>query len=162
MKVQNTILLTISVVFLSQISFGMLNERLRDAAKNGDTEQVKQLLAQNANPNSMFENGNTVLCCVSTVAGTTDIVIKSQLAITKMLLDAGANPNYCNMDGYTPIIGFASYGRLEAVKLLLAAGADAGAKTGMAARRAYLLAEQNPEHWPLVHLLEAATKKSAL
>ena len=53
----------------------------------------------------------------------------SKGAITKMLLEHGANVNARNNRGWTPLHSAALFGRVDAATLLLANGAELSAKT---------------------------------
>lgn len=69
-------------------------QALIDAIINGETEKVKKLLSNHANPNMKDDLGNTPLI-VSVQYG--------DLEITKLLLEAGADPTIQDDLGITPL-----------------------------------------------------------
>ncbi|MBA3954493.1 ankyrin repeat domain-containing protein [Candidatus Dependentiae bacterium] len=71
-----------------------LNIQLFQAAQNGNTQQVQELLAAGANPNAADENHYTPLHNAAYSANSEAI---------KALLAAGANPNVKDDKGYTPL-----------------------------------------------------------
>lgn len=99
-----------------------LKIRLRDVALNravsaGDSMAVRQLLAQGANPNTDATYGyNFTPLRIAAAQGDTQIM--------NLLLDAGANINAQDNDGWTPLWDAALAGRLQAVELLVKRGAD--------------------------------------
>ena len=121
------------------------------AIQNGNTEMVKFLLTEKANPNIVTKDGNSALIFAS-ANGNTDIV-KALLAagakvntinkygqtalmfasekdttdMVKALLDGGANVNAMNTYGGTALMTAADKGHTEIVKTLLNAGANVNA-----------------------------------
>jgi len=77
-------------------------------------ENVKLLLENNANPNSLFDTRPAIT--ISAMFG--------QYEITKMLLDAGADPNLPDGPLTTALMFAAEEGHTAVVKLLLEYGAD--------------------------------------
>ncbi|KAH0834441.1 hypothetical protein FOPE_03553 [Fonsecaea pedrosoi] len=81
--------------------------------------------------------------------------------ISKMLLEAGADPNGC-VEGYTTLLAWASLlGDNEAVQLLLNAGADASA-VGRRDESALLLAVRNGNENVVKSLLSAGAEVNAV
>lgn len=89
------------------------------ATAKKQSEVVKLLLENGANPNAKYNNkserGLTALLTAS-VGGPTDIV--------EMLLNRGADPNLASESGMTPLMLACSTGHDEIVPLLLHKGAD--------------------------------------
>jgi ankyrin repeat protein len=97
------------------------------AARYGQTESVRLMLARGARVNERNNEGDTALtnlffypCDPNEKAGL--------IATARLLLRAGANPNNANRNKVTPLIQAAFYGRDEAIPLLLARGAQVDAK----------------------------------
>ena len=86
------------------------------AAFTGNTEALKQALADGADPNAMnMEFGSTLL---STTA------LMGHTAAVAMLLEHGADINAKSRDGGTALHAAAFFGHAETAKLLLEKGAD--------------------------------------
>lgn len=86
------------------------------AAFTGNTEALKQALADGADPNAMnMEFGSTLL---STTA------LMGHTAAVTMLLERGADINAKSRDGGTALHAAAFFGHAETAKLLLEKGAD--------------------------------------
>jgi thioredoxin-like negative regulator of GroEL len=96
-----------------------INSDLIEAAKNGDTAQVKALLDKGADVNARDKDGLTALMWAA-AGGRTDIV--------KALLDKGADVNAKTSYGYTALMWAAAGGHTDIVKALLDKGADVNAK----------------------------------
>lgn len=84
---------------------------LKSAAEAGDVEFVKALLELGADPD-VTSTGDTPVHSA---------VMWDHLDIVEILLDAGANPNAQDVDGWTPLMYARSFAGVE---LLLGAGAD--------------------------------------
>ena len=93
---------------------------------------VKILLAAGANFNKTCNHNK--LSCLSLIGFTK---LPSVMYIVQQLLDAGADPNYRENDNTTPLHEAASYDNLEAIQLLLAAGADRTQTTTKNMERVY-------------------------
>ena len=103
------------------------------AISSGSSECVQLLLAVRANPNvSMGYSQCTMLHFVCK-----DEPHEATLAMTVMLIAAGARVNTVDVDGRTPLHYAATYGREDTATLLLDAGAevDAVAATATALQR---------------------------
>jgi len=82
-------------------------EALNEAAKYGDFDAVRAILRFRVDVNGFDANGQPALARVLDPKTAT------------LLLDAGANPELKDKDGYTPLMRAASEGRAEVVKLLV-------------------------------------------
>jgi excisionase family DNA binding protein len=89
---------------------------LLDAAREGDRDEVKALLAAGADPNVRDGEGWTALMLVT---------VKGHLDVARDLLDAGADIHIRNQNGWTALRFAVSMDDAEALRLLLEAGADA-------------------------------------
>lgn len=87
------------------------------AAYFGKTEAVKYLLKAGAQVNSPSNNSLGVTPLQSAVAG-------NHLEITRLLLEAGADPNVRERGGNTPLHAAAQNGNIEIVRSLIFGGAD--------------------------------------
>lgn len=86
------------------------------AAFTGNTEALKQALADGADPNAMhMEFGSTLLSTTALMGHTTAVA---------MLLERGADINARSRDGGTALHAAAFFGHAETAKLLLEKGAD--------------------------------------
>jgi len=122
---------------------------LRQAALDGMTGQVKELLNSGVNPGATDQDGVTALM-LSAFNGHSDIVLEllSRGAVVdrtdrmgrtallyaatgpfpetvKILIDKGADPNIADSgEHFTPLMHAAAEGNLDVVKILLESGAD--------------------------------------
>lgn len=87
------------------------------AAYFGKKEAVEYLLKAGAQVNTPSKNSLGVTPLQSAVAG-------DHLEITRLLLEAGANPNVREQSGYTPLHAAAQNGNIEIVRSLIFGGAD--------------------------------------
>lgn len=88
------------------------------AAKNGDVQQVKELLAKNAPVDGRPPGEPTALIAAASAG---------QLEAMKVLLDAGADVNFVHggkKEGTTALHDAVEAKQFEAARLLVAAGAD--------------------------------------
>lgn len=92
-----------------------LEARLIAAAARLDREEVERLLAEGANPNRPGDESGTRALVHAVAAG--------DVEMTRVLLDAGADPNLRG-HGLTPLGLAALKGQARIARLLLAAGAD--------------------------------------
>lgn len=88
----------------------------------GHAEAAALLLARGADPNRASDNDMRVAPLHSAAAG-------SHLAIVRMLLDRGADPQATQEGGFTALHSAAQNGRADIVEQLLAHGARADART---------------------------------
>jgi uncharacterized protein len=98
------------------------------AAQSGDTVLMKLLLAHGADPKVKTNLGDTALSAaggIGWVEGVTYEWSKEEnVEAIRLLLDLGLDPNAANNEGRTALMGAALKGRVEAIKLLVARGAD--------------------------------------
>ena len=92
---------------------------LCEAAASGDATEIRRLLAEGANPNAAEKKYNFTALVVA--------ASKNHPEVVKVLLDAGANPNWEDKF-HTILMQAASDGQTEIVKMLLDAGADPNAE----------------------------------
>ena len=121
------------------------------ASLGGPPELVKLLLAAGANPNAArghalseatrgcYRSDNTAVIR-ALLEGGADPKIHGEhsslhraaalcdTSIVRMFLDRGANPNHRDGSGNTPLVSAVASGRLEAVRLLIAAKADVNSR----------------------------------
>jgi ankyrin len=88
------------------------------AARQGDLESAKLLLAAGANPNEVTSDGMSALVLAS---------YSGHSGVAKLLLSKDANPNAADV-GYTALHAAVLRGDLELVKILLAYGANPNAR----------------------------------
>lgn len=91
---------------------------LHRLVRTGQEQGVAELLKQKPDVNEKAESGWTPLLYAAA---------QGYPRIVRMLLDAGANPEICNLRGITPLIFGARYGNLDVCKILLEFGADVDA-----------------------------------
>jgi hypothetical protein len=90
---------------------------LHEACRWGQLEAVGVLLAAGADPNAMHpENGFTPLVVACFIPG--------HGAIARLLLQGGAAPSLASPQGMTPLVAAAGAADLDALEILLEAGAD--------------------------------------
>ena len=94
---------------------GYWDNKLLEAAKNGDLIKVQTALEKGANPNTKDEYGWTPLHWAA---------FWGRVKIVKLLLECGADPKAKDNIGLTPLHIAAQEGRVKIVKLLLECGAD--------------------------------------
>ena len=110
------------ITFLCISLFADKNDELIEAAKNGDVEKVKQLIAQGADVSAKVEYGRIALI-LAAMEGHTKIV--------KLLIQAGADMNAGAYTCGRALMWAAAGCNTEIVKLLIQAGADVNAKNSM-------------------------------
>jgi ankyrin repeat protein len=91
------------------------------AAFFGHLDIVNILLMYHADPNIASNNPMRVTPLHSAVAG-------NHYAVAAKLIEAGANVNVVQADGFTPLMGAAQNANAQMVELLLAHGADRNAR----------------------------------
>jgi ankyrin repeat protein len=139
-------------------------QRVVDAAKNGDVDTVHSLIKSGADVNIPAEDGTTALAHaayqndlemaslllaakaeVNTVNdyGVTPLYLASanaDAALIETLLTAGADPNTALISGETPLMAAAERGKLDAARLLLKYDADPNAQENNAGQTALMWA----------------------
>ncbi|KAI9737989.1 MAG: hypothetical protein M1834_009359 [Cirrosporium novae-zelandiae] len=93
-----------------------LNTKLFKAAKDGSKDEVVQLLKDGADPNAIDEERKSVPLHYTAA--------KADVEVSKVLLEAGADPTVKSSNGATPMIDAANSGSVEMLKLLLDSGGD--------------------------------------
>jgi len=106
----------------------MMDEMLFEAVKENNVEEVRGLIALGANVN---ENSGL---CYSTFNQTPLhwsclIVNRNDAHITKMLVEAGADVNAKDSDGWTPLYWAISEEKVDNAKILIEVGADVNSKS---------------------------------
>lgn len=92
------------------------NTELIQAARDGEIDRVRRLLAASVKIDAANHVGNTAL---------TEAAYNRRTEIVRLLLEAGANKDAANHDGETALIlAVCNDGQTEIVQLLLAAGAN--------------------------------------
>jgi ankyrin repeat protein len=91
-----------------------INEKLLEAVRLNEIEEVKKLIEKGADVNVVDEYGATALYWAS---------YKGHSEIVKILIEAGADVNVVNRDGETALYWTSSWGYSEIVKILKEAGA---------------------------------------
>ena len=104
---------------LTQMQQDKLNNKLINAAKNGDIKNVKELLAKGADVGTKNKNGETALHFAAW-DGHVDVV--------KVLIEKGADVDAKDNDGKTALHWAALRGNVEVARVLIEKGADVGAK----------------------------------
>jgi ankyrin repeat protein len=89
------------------------SDPIRACSHDGNVEILRLLLKAGADPNALHYGGRAV--CTAAVFGHEEFV--------KVLLEAGADPNIPEESGTTPLISAVAGGKIEIVKLVVAAGA---------------------------------------
>lgn len=113
------------VAWIEQQRERLLNEnKLREAAYQRNTQEIKKLIAQGVNVNARDQEGNTAL---DYALGQYDpsqrsLELKNLTEIVSDLLNAGANANSGGKG--TPLIGASIFGSPTIVKMLLKSGAN--------------------------------------
>lgn len=92
---------------------------LFSAAIRGDTDRIKDLLADGAEVNAMNSTGRTAMMAAS---------FNGNLRVVRVLLAYGADVNLADEYGNTALMDAVMFGREELVNLLITAGADVNAK----------------------------------
>lgn len=98
------------------------------AAFFGHLEIVNTLLMYHADPNTASNNAARVAPLHSAVAG-------DHYEIATKLIEAGANVNAVQADGFTPLMGAAQNGNLEMARLLVNHSADVTTRTDKGSSR---------------------------
>lgn len=116
----STRLLVISLLSVTTIAAAMLGQTKTDpalvvAAREGDLETVRALLARRVNVNEKARDGATAILWA---------VHQSDLKMMRALVTAGANVNMPNRYGVTPLLEASRTGDMPVIAELLKSGAD--------------------------------------
>lgn len=138
--------------------------RLLDAVRSGDQQAVRSLLEQHADVTATQTDGTTPLAWAvhqddleiadlliragSTVNAANDYgitplslaCVNRSTAMVEKLLQAAANPNISDPTGETPLMACARTGNVDAVKLMIAHGADVNLKETQREQTALMMA----------------------
>jgi ankyrin repeat protein len=143
-----TILFLLPLLFV-QTAYGDLDSDLLEAAKAGDTAEVKKLLEKGADVSARSEHGATALM-IAAGGGHVEVVEtliaegayaeggegasalmlaagEDHAEVVKTLIAEGADVNARTGDGVTVLMWMAGGGHAEVVKTLIAKGADVNA-----------------------------------
>ena len=116
---------SVSAVFLAALCLAGCNTQTHDpligAARDGDTQTLKALLGQGADPNRRWGVNNWTPLMHA--------IHKRQKGSVEVLLAAGADMSARTGDGMTALMMAAGYGYADIVQVLLDHGADAHAQT---------------------------------
>ena len=124
---------------------------LLEAIRNQDAEKVKLYLDMKVNPNSLLENGESLL----------NYAVSAQdIAIVKLLLEHGANPNTVNALGATALMTTVRRGNIQIFNLLIKYGVNVN-QTDLKGRTALFYAVENNSNNMLHTLLESGIDKNA-
>src|SRR5215467_10507461 len=105
----------LALVLIAVVPVAASDVRLVEAAKKPSIQSVRSLIAQHLDPNVADVDGTTAL---HWAAHWDDV------AMTELLLRAGAKTNVTNRYGYTPLYLAAQNGGAAIIERLLKAGAD--------------------------------------
>lgn len=111
--------LLVLIAFSSSVAAGEIEDKLREAAKLGQVDVVRALLAQGADVNAKDTHGGSALEAAA-FAGNADIAL--------VLLERGAEVNSKDKYGNTALMCAAFNSKTDVVRLLLKRGADIHAK----------------------------------
>jgi ankyrin repeat protein len=124
---------------------------LQAAVAHGSVEPVEFLLDNGADPNGRDSRGRSAVHSAA-------LLPDEKVGILKLLLDRDANPDAQEDDDSTPLAMAAMMGRTEAVRKLLAHGADASVRA-LGGQTALQFAKSGG-HMEIIGLLEQASAKS--
>ena len=110
-----------------------LNEAVRGCTRHDNTEVVRALLDAGADPRQHGDDNYTPLHRANLCPP----------AVTRLLLEHGADVNASSINGWTAIMGAAFDGNIEIVRMLIAAGANVNARDD-AGKTVLQYAQQHP------------------
>ncbi len=110
-----TSLLALVIVFPSMVGQAAGDAPLVTAAKEGDLQAVRALIAKRANVNEHARDGSTAILWAT---------YNSDVEMTRALIGAGAAVNTPNHYGITPLLQASRAGDAQLIATLLKAGAD--------------------------------------
>ena len=123
---------------------------LLEAIRNQDIEKVKLYLDMKVNPNSLLENGESLLNYA---------VAAQNFAIVKLLLEHGANPNTVNALGATALMTAVRHRDIQIFNLLISYGVNVN-QTDLKGRTVLFYAVENNSNNMLHKLLESGIDKN--
>ena len=117
---------------------------IRDAASDADVETLRRLLAEGVSPdatdfNTFIYGANTALHYLCRWEAN-NCAADDRVACIKLLIDAGANLEAVDLNGYTPLQFAANFANAEIVSLLVDAGANVNAVTNYGSTALHLAA----------------------
>jgi ankyrin repeat protein len=138
-------------------------EPLCRAARIGDIEQARALLAQGADPNMRDENGDTLLMQVAVAHIHVNLPVPKEIkrdyeGLARLLLDKGADVNATNPTGATALL-MAVDGSASEYRVI---GADDGVARLLIERGANVNARDNDGWSPVLRLANLFASQSAL
>lgn len=132
---------------------------MNKAARSGDTKTLQKLIAAGHNVDEEqvggYEGGVIPSSPLSIACS------HQSLDSVKFLLSKGANPNYADRDGVTPLMALAWNGRVDIAKLLIAAGANPD-QTDNQGRTALDRARIAAQSAALIRYLESVSRAGAV
>ena len=108
-------MLGIVILVVSLCSVSIYSMDIFEAARTGNIDRVRELIAAGANVNQQDIDGWTPLHLAA---------YNGHQAVVQALIAAGADVNQQDNDGRTPLHRAACYGHQEVVQALIAAGAN--------------------------------------
>ena len=117
---------------------------IRDAASDADVETLRRLLAEGVSPdatdfNTFIYGANTALHYLCRWEAN-NCAADDRVACIKLLIDAGANLEAVDLNGYTTLQFAANFANAEIVSLLVDAGANVNAVTNYGSTALHLAA----------------------
>ncbi|GEM_PF-53706 len=97
-----------------------LAQQLFELARQGNTEALEKPLELGLAPNIRDSNGNSLLMLAT---------YNGHAAMTRLLLQHGADPELANLRHQTPLAGVAFKGHVDIAQILIEHGADVNATT---------------------------------
>jgi ankyrin repeat protein len=110
-----TSLLSLVIIFPSIVGYAASETPLVTAAKEGDLQAVRALIAKRVNVNEHAKDGSTAILWAA---------YHSDIEMTRALVGAGAAVNLPNHYGVTPLLQASRAGDAQLIATLLKAGAD--------------------------------------